>query len=136
MKLYIRVKDGKPFEHPILEDNFCQAFPGIDINNLPAGFAKFVRIPPPVIGPYEIYEGVSYELIDGSYTDVHSVTKMTPEQIKQKQDKTKATWAANSKFLSWVFNESICDFQPPVPYPSDGKNYQWDESTISWKLFE
>ena len=44
MELFIRVKDGQAFEHPILGDNFRQAFPNINVNNLPSEFARFERI--------------------------------------------------------------------------------------------
>ena len=36
-------------------------------------------------------------------------------------------------FASWVLNETTCQWEPPVPYPTDGKNYLWDEDTVSWK---
>jgi hypothetical protein len=44
MNLYIRLMDGKPFEHPIFEDNLIEAFPEIDLNNLPPNLARFNRI--------------------------------------------------------------------------------------------
>ena len=45
MRLFIRIKDGQPFEHPIMEDNFKQAFPHIDIDNLPAEFMNYEYAP-------------------------------------------------------------------------------------------
>ena len=36
-------------------------------------------------------------------------------------------------FPSWVLNEETCLWDSPVPYPSDNKNYLWDETTTSWK---
>jgi hypothetical protein len=33
---------------------------------------------------------------------------------------------------SWVIDEITCLWVPPIPYPTDGKEYIWDESTISW----
>ena len=40
-------------------------------------------------------------------------------------------------FPSWVLNETTCVFDPPIPYPNDGKLYQWDEPNgwreVSWK---
>jgi hypothetical protein len=33
---------------------------------------------------------------------------------------------------SWIFDTTTCRWIPPIPYPSDGKNYQWDEATLSW----
>lgn len=35
-------------------------------------------------------------------------------------------------FSSWVLNEQTCRWDAPVPYPQDGKNYRWDEPTVSW----
>jgi len=35
-------------------------------------------------------------------------------------------------FESWVLNENTCLWDPPTPYPADGKDYYWDEDTISW----
>lgn len=35
-------------------------------------------------------------------------------------------------FQSWILNEDSCIWEPPVAYPNDGFNYDWDESTLSW----
>ena len=35
-------------------------------------------------------------------------------------------------YTSWVLNEEICQWKPPVPNPMDGKHYMWNESTVSW----
>ena len=35
-------------------------------------------------------------------------------------------------FPSWVLDDATCRWDPPVPLPSDGKNYGWNESTQSW----
>lgn len=35
-------------------------------------------------------------------------------------------------FDSWVLNEQTCLWESPIPYPSDGKFYRWDEQTTSW----
>lgn len=41
---------------------------------------------------------------------------------------------APSPFPSWVLNESAWTWESPVPYPTDGKKYGWDEPTLSWVL--
>lgn len=33
---------------------------------------------------------------------------------------------------SWVLNEDTCLWDAPVPMPTDGKVYKWDEPTTSW----
>jgi hypothetical protein len=35
-------------------------------------------------------------------------------------------------FPSWVLNEATCQWESPVPYPTDGKRYIWDEATQTW----
>jgi len=131
MELFIRIKDGQPFEHPILGSNFREAFPNVNTNNLPTEFARFVRVQAPVVGVYEKNQTVSYQLVDGVYTDVFSVEQMTIEEIAEKQQATKDAWMPNG-FASWVFNENTCSFEAPTPRPTDGKFYQWDEPTTSW----
>ena len=131
MELFIRIKDGQPFEHPIMGDNFRHAFPDVDTNNLPPEFARFVRVEAPKLGAYEKNQTVSYQLVDGAYTDVFTCEQMTAEEIAQKQQEVKDFWAQNG-FASWVFNETTCRFDAPVPHPTDGKFYRWNESALNW----
>jgi hypothetical protein len=35
-------------------------------------------------------------------------------------------------FESWVLDEQTCSWNAPVPYPTDGGRYLWDENTLSW----
>ena len=132
MELFIKLKNGVPFEHPIFGDNFRQAFPHIDVNNLPPAFSKFERVEQPPIGVYEIYEGVTYEFIDGIVKDVHHSRPMTEQEKLSWQNQVKSQWAENLGWTSWIFDEETCSFKPPVPHPTDGKLYRWDEATISW----
>lgn len=131
MELYIRIKNNEPFEHPILGDNFRQAYPLIDVNNLPIDFAKFIRVAPPILGPYEIYEGLSYEWNNNIVTDVHHVRLMTEQEKIIKQNSVKEEWELNG-YESWIFDENSCSFQPPVKMPEDVNRYLWDESSLSW----
>jgi len=39
-------------------------------------------------------------------------------------------------FASWVFNETTYLWDPPKTYPTDGKQYVWDESKTDWKETE
>ena len=132
MKLFIRVKDGVAIDHPIMEDNFCQAFPHIDTNNLPIEFSEFVRFEVPVLGVYEIYEGTTYNKVGNVFQDVHHIRPMTAEEKTARQNSVKEAWTRTGFAPSWIFYEDICQFAPPIPKPDDGKVYDWDESTLSW----
>jgi hypothetical protein len=35
-------------------------------------------------------------------------------------------------YPSWVLNETTCQWNAPVAYPTDKKIYAWDEATLSW----
>jgi hypothetical protein len=104
MELYIRIIDGQPFEHPIFGDNFRQAFPEVDVNNLPPEFARFERLEPPVLGVYEVYEGVTYEWVDGIVKDVHHVRPMTEEETVARQAEI-AEGEAETQRLMALFKE-------------------------------
>lgn len=36
-------------------------------------------------------------------------------------------------YPSWTLDSD--KWKAPTPYPGDGKTYNWDERTLSWKLF-
>ena len=134
MELFIRIdENGQAADHPIIGNNFRQAFPDIDVDNLPSNFAKFERVPAPTPNPYEKNHRSSYQKrSDGIWVDTYTSDPMTQEEIVALQDQVKANFAANNGPASWIFNETTCMFEPPVPYPADGKRYHWDEPTTSW----
>jgi len=135
--LYIQMIDGKPYEHPITGDNLRQVFPGIDLENaLPEGLAKFEKTPFPRIKPYEVPDGQEYELhSDGVVYELHKIREMTPEE-KQTRINNLTKYHAQYGYQSWILNEELCSFVPPVPKPDDFELYLWDEPTISWKLVD
>jgi hypothetical protein len=132
MELFIRVKDGQPLNHPIMGDNFRQAFPDIDTENLPAEFARFVRVEPPAAGFLEIYEGVTYEFIDGVYTDVHHIRPMTTEEKTARQQEIIADFNQReyaSNWSSWTFDEATYAMVPPIPRPEP------DQAKLDQRIF-
>ena len=50
-------------------------------------------------------------------------------------DKTRDAFIPPKPFPSWGLNEDTCQWNAPVPYPDDGKEYMWDEDIINWTLF-
>ena len=148
MKLYIQIVDGATFQHPMLESNLLEAFPGINLEDEASGFAKFVRIEPPVLGPYEKNQTVTYEMVDGVYTDVFKCEQLTPEEKVAKQNDVKQAFSQNPDYFEddtfvsklqdpnargcelgkWFFGDSIDIFlkttqmmlnNPEVPSSSD-----------------
>lgn len=42
---------------------------------------------------------------------------------------------APKPFNSWILNEDTCLWESPIPYPSDGKLYVWNEEELNWEEF-
>jgi hypothetical protein len=38
-------------------------------------------------------------------------------------------------YASWILDEETCLWSAPQPMPTDGKLYNWDDSTTSWQEF-
>ena len=49
-------------------------------------------------------------------------------------DATRDAFIPPKPFPSWLLNETSCQWAAPVAYPNDGKMYQWDESTLAWRV--
>lgn len=145
MEFYIRIKDGQPFRNPIMGDNFCQAFPDVDTNNLPPEFARFERIERPTLGIYEIMvlDQPTYELVDGVYKDVWHIRAMTAEEKTAKQQTVITAFNSReqaSNWSTWTFDETTCTMQPPIPRPElnqtkidSGVFTFWCGADANWK---
>tara|TARA_R110002126_G_scaffold166745_1_gene314569 strand:- start:3489 stop:3866 length:378 start_codon:yes stop_codon:yes gene_type:complete len=49
-------------------------------------------------------------------------------------DETDDIFYAPKFYDSYVWDDSTAEYIAPVPYPTDGQDYIWDEDTISWIL--
>ena len=158
MTYYIKVdENNSPVGHPSLEENLKQAFPDHDWSSGPkTGYLEFIHHPPNK-GVYQKFDetvgvdislaynhnGLEYKLIDGKIQSYWHYIDMTDDEKKELQNSIKSNWAALDPAgpASWTFNETTCKYEAPVAVPSDawslentdGKFYQWDESTTTWK---
>lgn len=117
MKLFIQVEDGNCINHPAFEDNLIQAFGAV-----PPNWEPFVRVPRPVVGPYQILESQepTYQKVDGVWQDVWALSEISEEEKIAKQNKYKEEWAALGTagrlpegWDTWEFNESECRYMAP-----------------------
>lgn len=51
-------------------------------------------------------------------------------------DRERDAFIPPKPFNSWNLNETSCLWEPPTPYPNDGKRYIWNEETTSWTQVE
>ncbi len=53
--------------------------------------------------------------------------------VGYKYDKTRDAFISPQPYPSWLLDEDTCRWEAPTPMPDDGKMYEWDEDTTSWK---
>jgi hypothetical protein len=49
-------------------------------------------------------------------------------------DETRDAFIPPKSYTSWILNETTCLWEAPIPMPSDGMVYTWNEETLSWVL--
>jgi hypothetical protein len=56
--------------------------------------------------------------------------------IGYQYDQQRDAFIAPKPFNSWILNENTCIWKSPVAYPTDGNEYTWNESTLTWDIVE
>jgi hypothetical protein len=49
-------------------------------------------------------------------------------------DEVRDAFIPPKPYNSWILNEDTCLWEPPLPYPSDGNLYDWDEEEQMWVI--
>jgi hypothetical protein len=49
-------------------------------------------------------------------------------------DEARDAFIPPKPYPSWLLDEDSCLWYPPVPYPTDGEQYVWDEALGEWVL--
>lgn len=72
---------------------------------------------------------------EGTYwkqTSYNSSFRKNYAGIGYTYDRNRDAFIPPKPYASWMLNEDTCLWDSPVPYPTDGKMYQWDEATTNW----
>jgi len=65
-------------------------------------------------------------------TSYHANIRKNYAGIGYTFDAGRDAFIAPQPFPSWVLNEQSCQWEAPIPMPTDGKMYSWDETTLNW----
>ena len=49
-------------------------------------------------------------------------------------DQTRDAFIPKKPYNSWTLNEDTCQWEAPVAYPDDGKDYTWNENNERWDI--
>jgi hypothetical protein len=74
----------------------------------------------------------SYNTSGGIHSNGGTPYRKNYAGIGYSYDVSRDAFIPVKSYASWVLNEATCLWEPPTPYPNDGKNYDWDEASLSW----
>ena len=74
----------------------------------------------------------SYNTLGGVHKDGGTPLRFNYAGIGYTYDTARDAFIAPKPFASWVLDEATCRWGAPVPMPSAGGPWAWDEDTESW----
>lgn len=99
-------------------------------------YGKF-RSQPCLRTSYNTRGGIYYDPTSGQpHADQTRAFRKNYAGIGYTYDPQRDAFIPPKPFESWLLDEFSCLWMAPIPYPSDGLDYYWDESTQSWKAIE
>ena len=78
----------------------------------------------------------SYNTSGNAHSDSGTPFRGNYAGIGYTYDETNDVFYAPKPYNSWVLDETKWLWKAPVDYPSDGKDYTWNEETTSWDLVD
>tara|TARA_R110000737_G_scaffold334918_1_gene353379 strand:+ start:901 stop:1278 length:378 start_codon:yes stop_codon:yes gene_type:complete len=87
-------------------------------------------------GTNDIWKQTSYNTIGGVHLLGGNPFRKNYAGINFKYNEAKDAFIPPRPFNSWTLNEETCLWNSPIPYPTDGQKYTWNESEQSWNLRE
>lgn len=76
----------------------------------------------------------SYNTHGGVHTNGGTPLRKNYAGIGFRYDSILDAFIPPKPYESWILNETSCLWESPIPYPSDGQFYVWNESITSWDL--
>ena len=121
MSYYAKVKDGTVVNVISAKETFFDDF----VDNSPGQWIKT---------SYNTKGGIHYDPTTGQPSQDQSKSlRKNFASIGDLYDQTLDAFMPPKPFPSWTLDEATCLWEAPVPMPDDGKMYNWDEDSGSWK---
>jgi hypothetical protein len=83
---------------------------------------------------YPVWKQTSYNTNGGVHSSGGTPLRKNHAGIGMTYDEDRDAFIPKKPFNSWVLNETTCLWEAPVVYPSDGQNYNWNETIQNWEL--
>jgi len=118
MSHYAKVVDGKVTQVIVAEADFFRTF----VDSSPGTWLQT---------SYNTRGGVHY-LPNSNTPSGQAAMRGNYAGIGYTYDSTHDVFYAPQPYPSWTLNTTTWTWVAPTPYPTDGKVYNWNESTKSW----
>ncbi len=82
----------------------------------------------------QVCKRTSYNTSGGTHSSGGTPFRKNYAGIGYTYDKDRDAFIPPSSFPSFLLNEDTCLWEPPVPYPTDGESYTWNEEESEWVL--
>ena len=123
MAHYAKVSAGKVTKVIVADQDFIDS---IKIDNEPGEWVQT---------SYNTYGGVHYDRSTNPPTPSEDQSKALRKNyagVNFHYNKHVDAFYDEQPYPSWTLNNTTYLWEPPIAYPSDGKNYKWDETAQNW----
>jgi hypothetical protein len=86
---------------------------------------------------YPIWKQTSYNTNAGIHSNGGIPFRKNHAGIGYTYDEDRDAFIPKKPYNSWILNEQTCNWESPIPMPSDAsidKRYQWNEQIQNWEL--
>jgi hypothetical protein len=80
----------------------------------------------------DVYKQTSYNTYGGVHLLGGTPLRKNYAGIGYTYDAGRDAFIPPKPYPSWTLVEETCQWTAPVFYPTDGKQYSWDETTTNW----
>ena len=82
----------------------------------------------------QVCKRTSYNTSGGIHKEGGTPFRKNYAGIGYSYDEQRDAFIAPKPYASFVLNEDTCLWEAPVPYPTDGERYLWNEEELEWVL--
>jgi len=84
--------------------------------------------------PNAVWKQTSYNTIGGIHKLGGTPFRKNHAGIGYTYDSNRDAFIAPKPYNSWLLNETTCNWEAPIAYPTDGQRYSWNEENQNWTL--
>jgi hypothetical protein len=80
----------------------------------------------------QVCKRTSYNTIGGKHNNEGIPFRKNYAGIGYSYNEERDAFIPPKPFESWILNEETCLWESPIPYPTDGESYTWNEEDLEW----